>query len=75
MKDQTGFTTIRKVTVGHEFFGMPEDKIYVNFEGQDPVEVTSLDAAWDVVKENPQWELESIEQWHESRHIDDLKLM
>ena len=43
----------------------PSDRkrIYVNFEGQDPVEVMSMQAAWDVVKQNPQWELASIEEW------------
>ena len=74
MKSQTAYSNMRKITVGHKFFHTPTDRIYVNFQGQDPVEVMSMEAAWDVVKQNPQWELESIEQWHEAA-VDDLRLM
>ena len=62
MKAQTGYiNSLRAMT-----FATPQPdrkRIYVNFEGQDPVEVMSMQAAWAVVKQNPQWELESIEEW------------
>ena len=64
MKSQTAYTTLRKA-MAFAPVRKPSDRklIYVNFEGQDPVEVMSMQAAWDVVKQNPQWELASIEEW------------
>jgi hypothetical protein len=49
------------------------ERIYVNFQGQDPIEVSSMDAAWSEVKANPDLELESIEHWHNDM-VDDLAL-
>jgi hypothetical protein len=64
MKSQTAYTNLRKA-MAFAPVGKPVDRkrIYVNFEGQDPVEVITMQAAWDVVKQNRQWELESIEEW------------
>lgn len=62
MKSQTGYINSRRAM---EFTAPQPDRkrIYVNFEGRDPVEVMSMQAAWAIVKQNPQWELESIEEW------------
>ena len=49
------------------------ERIYVNFQGQDPIEVSSMDAAWSEVKANPDLDLESIEHWHNDM-VDDLAL-
>ena len=64
MKSQTAYTNLRKA-MAFSPVGKPVDRkrIYVNFEGQDPVEVMTMQAAWDVVKQNRHWELESIEEW------------
>ena len=64
MKSQTAYTNLRKA-MAFAPVSKPVDRkrFYVNFTGHWPVEVMSLQAAWDVVKQNPQWELESIEEW------------
>lgn len=64
MKSQTAYTNLRKA-MAFAPVSKPVDRkrFYVYFTGQWPVEVMSLQAAWDVVKQNPQWELESIEEW------------
>ena len=76
MKSQTAYTNIRKAMAATKLSSQPRnsERIYVNFKDKDPVEVMSMQAAWDMVKQNRHWEFESIEQWHNDQ-VDDIKLM
>ena len=68
MKSQTAYSNLRKAMAAvPATTSYPEPgKIYVNFKGQTPVEVMDLRAAWAEVRDNPQLELESIEEWWEA---------
>jgi len=64
MKAQTGYiNSLRAMAFAPASKPVDRKRIYVNFEGRDPVEVMSMQGAWAIVKANPQWELESIEEW------------